>query len=98
MCCFFAILLVFGPRLADIVWWLLRPAYFQSIFRTWPVVWWLWPILGIIFLPWLTLMYLIVAPGGIVGFDWVWLGLALAVDIVSYGSGYNQRRSVPGMS
>jgi hypothetical protein len=98
MCCFFATLLVFGPRLADLLWWLFRPLYFQTIFQGWPIAWWLWPIAGIIFLPWLTLMYLIVAPGGIIGFDWVWLALALVGDIVSYGSGYRQRSSVPGFS
>jgi len=97
MCCFFTILLVFGPRLADIIWWLLRPAYWQSQFVTWPIIWWLWPVLGILFLPWLTLMYMIVAPGGIVGFDWLWLAIALVADIASYGSGYRQRSSVPGM-
>ena len=40
-----------------------------------------------IFVPWLTLMYVIVAPGGIVGFDWFWLGLALVEDIAAYGGG-----------
>ena len=44
-------------------------------------------MLGIIFVPWLTLMYVIVAPGGIEGFDRVWLGLALFGDIASYGGG-----------
>jgi hypothetical protein len=32
-------------------------------------------------------MYVIVFPGGIDGFDWVWLGLALAADLLSYGGG-----------
>jgi hypothetical protein len=98
MCCFFTILLVFGPRLADIIWWLIRPGYFTAAFRTWPGPYWIWPILGIIFLPWLLLMYVIVAPGGIVGFDWLWLGLALVADIVSYTGGYRNRSRVPGVS
>ena len=98
MCCFFATLLVFGPRLADLIWWLVRPIVFPDYFQLVAGAWWLWPILGIIFLPWLTLMYLIVAPGGITGFDWVWLALALVGDIASYGSGYRQRGSIPGMS
>ena len=96
MCCFFMLLVVFGPRLADIIWWLVRPLYIQSLFTTWPLAWWLWPVLGIVFLPWLTLMFFIVAPGGIVGFDWVWLGLALVADIASYGGTYSRRSSVPG--
>jgi len=91
MCCFFTALVVFGPRLVILLWWLIRPAYYSTVFQTW-----IWPLVGLIFLPWLTLMYLIVAPGGIVGFDWVWLGLALAADIASYGASYNKRSSVPG--
>jgi len=84
----FLLLLFAGPRVATIFWWLLRPAYFSSIFNTI-----LWPLLGIIFVPFLTLMYLIVAPGGIIGFDWVWLGLALACDIAVYGgAGYNRMK------
>jgi hypothetical protein len=38
-----------------------------------------------LFLPWATLMYVIVFPGGIDGFDWVWLGLL--ADLLSYGGG-----------
>jgi hypothetical protein len=32
-------------------------------------------ILGIIFLTWITLMHALVFPGGIIGFDWIWMGL-----------------------
>ena len=40
-------------------------------------------MVGFLFLPWTTLMYLIVwGPGqGVRGFDGVWLGLALWIDI-----------------
>jgi hypothetical protein len=44
------------------------------------------PIIGILFLPWTTIMYVLVFPGGIEGLDWLWLGIGLAVDIASYGS------------
>jgi hypothetical protein len=37
-----------------------------------------------IFLPWATLMYVIVFPGGIVGFDWLWLCSGLFFDVLSY--------------
>ena len=33
-------------------------------------------------------MYIIVAPGGVIGWDWLWLGLMLAADIASYAGGY----------
>jgi hypothetical protein len=88
MCCFFSTLLLFGPRLVVLIWWLIRPGYYMLVFRTW-----IWPLLGLIFLPWTTLMYLIVfGANGIVGFDWVWLGLALIADLASYGgSAYGNR-------
>jgi len=82
MCCFFTTLVLFGPRLAILIWWLLQPLRWQATFETW-----LWPLLGFIFVPWATLMYVLVAPGGIVGFDWIWLGIGLLADIASYGGG-----------
>lgn len=94
MCCFLTTLLLFGPRLAILVWWLIRPIYFQTAFQTWIL-----PLLGLIFLPWTLMMYLIVYPGGIIGFDWVWLALGLAADIFSYtGSGYANKDRIPGYS
>ena len=88
MCCFFTILVFLGPRVAGVLWWLVQPVRWQAAFNNAL----LWPVLGLVFLPWLTLMYVIVAPGGIVGFDWVWLGLALVADIGSYsGGGYGNR-------
>ena len=83
MCCIFTILVFLGPRVAGIIWWLARPLQWQAAFNGS----WLWPVLGLVFLPWLTLMYVIVAPGGIVGFDWFWLGLALVADLAAYGGG-----------
>ena len=92
MCCFFTTLMLLGPRFAILVWWLFRPVYFNAVFNTW-----IWPLLGLIFLPWTLLMYLIVGSGGIVGFDWVWLGLALVADLASYGGGaYGNRDRIPG--
>jgi hypothetical protein len=94
MCCFFTTLLLLGPRFAVLIWWLIRPVYFNAVFTTW-----IWPLLGIIFLPWTTLMYLILGGTPIVGFDWVWLGLALAADLASYGGGaYGNRDRIPGTS
>jgi len=93
MCCFFTTLLLFGPRLAVLIWWLFRPAYYMFVFQTW-----IWPLLGLIFLPWTTLMYLIVyGANGITGFDWIWLGLAFLADLASYGGGaYGNRSRIPG--
>jgi len=91
MCCLFATLVVFGPRLGILVWWLFQPWRFAAVFNTF-----LWPFLGFLFLPWTTLMYVAVyGLNGIVGFDWVWLGLAFIADIASYGSAYRERSNVP---
>jgi hypothetical protein len=92
MCCFVTTLMLLGPRAAILIWWLIRPVYYQVVFSTW-----IWPLLGLIFLPWVTLIYLIVAPGGIIGFDWIWLGLGFLADIGTYaGGGYGNRDRIPG--
>jgi hypothetical protein len=78
--------------LAFLIWWLIRPLYIDSVFKGW-----IWPLLGLIFLPWTTLMYVLVAPGGVVGFDWIWLALSVLADIAMYGGGgYGNRDRIPG--
>jgi hypothetical protein len=97
MCCAFLGLVFLGPRIVGAFWWLFQPGVWQLTFNGWPMqnLWWIWPILGLIFIPWATLMYILVAPGGIVGWDWLWIGLALFVDIMSYGGGAGRKR-IPG--
>ena len=93
MCCFFTILLLLGPRVAAPIWWLVNPLRWSNAFNGS----WIWPVLGIIFLPWTTMMYVIVFPAGIMGWDWLWIGLAVASDIMWYvGGGFRKR--VPGYS
>lgn len=92
MCCFFTTLLFLGPRAAILIWWLVRPIYYRAVFHSF-----IWPLLGLIFLPWTTLMYLIIAPGGVFGFDWIWLVIGLIADIGAYaGGGYGNRNRIPG--
>ena len=78
-CCLFAVMLAGAPRLAFLLWWLFQPYRMNATFHTI-----IWPLVGVLFLPWTTLMYVIVYPGGINGFDWLWLALALMVDIGTY--------------
>jgi hypothetical protein len=95
MCCFFASLFLFGPRLAFLVYWLF-PYGQLKIAATFNTFW--WPFLGLIFLPWTTLMYTILyTPGagfwsGIMGFDWIWLGFAFFADIAGYAVGTARRK------
>ena len=96
MCCFFTTLVLLGPRFAAIIWWIFNPARFSAAFNGF-----LLPILGIIFLPWTLLMYLIVwnPVTGLTGWGWLWIGLALVFDIASYaGGGYGNRNRIPGYS
>ena len=91
MCCFFTVLVFLGPRIAGLIWWLWMPARWVSQTGAFNSI--LWPILGLIFLPWTTLMYVAVAPGGLNGiFEWGFLILALVIDIGAYtGGGYGNR-------
>lgn len=79
-----------GPRFAFLVYWLIPYGRLKidAAFSTF-----IWPLLGLIFLPWTTLMYtLVYGLGGIVGFDWFWLGLALLADISAYAAGAARRK------
>lgn len=40
-------------------------------------------------------MYVIVAPGGVTGWDWLCVGIMFVIDIVSYSGGIGRKR-LPG--
>ena len=87
MCCFFATLWFLGPRFAFLIFWLIPWGRLKvmAAFNGW-----FWPLLGLIFLPWTMLMYVLIYP--IIGFDWLWLGLAVVADISAYVTGAARRR------
>jgi hypothetical protein len=78
MGCLFVLLGALAPRFLVFIVWLARPALVNAAFDTFLV-----PLLGIIFLPFTTLVYLIVfTPGvGVSGGDWIWIGLAFVLDL-----------------
>lgn len=87
MCCVATVMVLLGPRLGIIVWGLAQPARWDLAFSTF-----VWPLLGFVFLPWTTLMYVAVAPGGVTGFDWFGIVLAVVADLASYtGGAYGNR-------
>lgn len=95
MPCLFALFAGFFPRLGTLFIWLARPAWFQAAFNGS----WFWPLLGVIFLPFTTLMYVILfSPGiGLTGWDWFWLVLAVVLDITHYtNTAYSNRNRIPG--
>jgi hypothetical protein len=88
MCCILTVLALIGPRAAIIVWWIADPSRWDRAFSTF-----VWPLVGFIFAPWTTLMYVAVEP--VHGFDWVWIALALFVDIsLNTGGAYRNRERV----
>ena len=87
MCCFLATLWFLGPRFGFLIFWLFP--YGQMQIRR-ALNGWFWPLLGLIFLPWTTLMYVLIYP--IVALDWLWLGLAVLADISAYVTSAARRK------
>ena len=86
--CFFISLLFLGPRFGLVIYWLGWPARWEVAFDGWLV-----PLLGFILAPWATLTYVVVAPGGVEGFDVFLVVMAGIVDLLSLvGSGGTYRR------
>ena len=97
MCCITTIILVLGSRIAIVYLWLTDRQLFTLAFKNWSlpgsfaIPAWFWPLLGFIFLPWTTLAYLLLFPGGIVGYEWIVLGVAVLIDLAGYSGGYRHR-------
>jgi len=92
MCCLFTILILLGPRVANVIWWILDSARWNEAFGSI-----IWPILGIIFLPWTTLTYVFSISNGISGLEVALLMIALVVDVVTLGGGgYGNRKRFTG--
>ena len=89
MCCVFLILVFLGPRAGILLWWLADQARWEAAFDTF-----LWPFLGFLFLPWTTLMYLLMwsFPGGVSGAEWIIVGLGVVFDLVTYSARSAQTR------
>ena len=102
-CCLGVLLLAGAPRVALIVWWFSDPARILSSFSGWITSYggltappWAWPLVGLLLLPWTTIAYVFVSPGGITTFEWAILVIALLFDLGVHGGGGRayQRRTV----
>ena len=96
MGCLFALFAGIFPRLGLFIVWVARPALVNAAFDTW-----IWPLLGIIFLPLTTLVYTLayIPHLGVTGLGWFWIFFALLLDIIAWaGSTYGNREHVPGMA
>ncbi len=88
MCCFLILLGGFGPRIAFAAWWIFGDKV-DAAFNGW-----IWPLLGLIFLPWTSICYVLAwgAVGGVSGAGWLLVALGFAFDIASYSSRAAQAR------
>lgn len=87
MCCWLIIAFAFAPRVALVLMWLFNDRISQAFGGI------LLPLIGFFLLPWTTLAFVLLAPGGIGALDAVILVIALLADLGAYGGGYRSRRS-----
>jgi hypothetical protein len=95
MGCLFALGAAFFPRLILLMLWIARPVYVNAVFETW-----IWPLLGLLFLPFTTLMWVLLdqPPVGVHGWDWLWIVIAVFLDLGNYAGVGAQRNQMPGRS
>ena len=80
-------------RIMLLIVWIARPAMMNATFGSFIL-----PCLGFLFLPFTTLMYvfLMQGVGAIQGLDWLWLFLAVILDLASVaGAGAANRNRIP---
>jgi len=87
VCCF-ALGASFFPRIALLFLWIFTDLVTRAFSS------WVWPLLGLIFLPFTTSMYVLVyTPGvGVHGAEWGWVALGFLLDLFSYASGGREGR------
>ena len=88
MGCLLAIFAGFFPRIALVCLWV----FTNDVDRAYDSF--IVPLLGLIFLPLTTLVYALAwSPGGgVEGIEWLWVGIALVLDLTAYGGGARARR------
>jgi hypothetical protein len=87
--CLLALGIGLAPRIFLILAWIFS--------ARWNIVWqgdWFIPLLGIIFLPYTTVMYMLAwqAPTGVTGWEWIWVILGVLLDIMKWSSMVKYRR------
>lgn len=92
MGCLLILLAMFLPRVALVLIFLLT-RWFQAVFETW-----LWPVLGFLFLPYTTLVYMGASlnDAPLRGLWLVMLIVAIIADLGHWGGGHVTRTGRPG--
>ena len=86
--CLIFLLALFAPRVAFALIWIFGDRV-DLAFGSF-----IWPLLLLIFLPWTGIMYVLLwSPvGGVEGAEWIIVGLAVAVDIMSWSARAAKKR------
>ncbi len=89
--CIFALIAVLSPRFAVFLLWVFTN-YVDRAFNGWFL-----PLVGLLFAPWTTLMYVLVyAPAGPIHVaGWILVGLGVVLDLSSWAQGAANRRAMP---
>ena len=93
MGCLIVLLGAFAPRIALMLIWIFSSRVSIAFHGGW-----IWPLLGLLFLPFTTLIYVLAyRPGvGVTGWGWFFVVLGVILDLASYGgSGYTNRDRIP---
>ena len=90
--CLLAIAAGLAPRLVLIIMWVVGPRI-SNTFDTFIL-----PLLGLIFLPYTTIMYVLVYSPvtGVVGWDWLWIGLGVWMDVLKWARIAENRKNISG--
>ena len=82
MCCLVLVASGLGPRIVLVGIWIFGDRV-DLAFGSW-----IWPLLGLLFLPWTTLFYVLMwsAVGGVSGAEWLLVALGVALDVGTYGA------------
>jgi hypothetical protein len=91
--CLLAVAAAFAPRIVLLIMWIVGPRV-NAAFNNW-----LLPLLGLLFAPYTTIMYVLSwnPVTGISGWDWLWIGLGVWLDVMKWGRVFANRKNIPGM-
>lgn len=92
--CLLAMAAAFAPRVVLVIMWIAGPRV-NAAFDTF-----IFPLLGLIFLPYTTIMYVLVwnPVTGVHGWDWLWIGLGVWLDVMKWGRIVENRKNIPGVA
>ena len=90
--CLLAMTAAFAPRVVLVFMWIFGWRV-SAAFNNFLV-----PLLGLIFLPYTTIMYVLVwnPVTGLTGWDWIWVLLGVGLDIMKWSQIGNKRKEIPG--